>query len=388
MDLNQLSGIVDLNETNMTVTLKAATTWSDLEEYLNARGFACKSMPSSAPAATVGGWLCMMGYGLGSLKYGDLLSQVRTVEVVLPDGKAATISPVSDPPLKSFVASEGTLGIITEVKLEIRRLSAMKHFIFRVPDMHQAVLLMNDLAGGKISPYNMHFSDHHHVRMMNDLGFSHADSGSSCLVAVDFEGPDAELAEAEAQIGCLLETHKSATLLPEAIAELEWTERFRALRLKRGGPSMLGGEILLPVHSLVAYLEDINKTAARQGVVFMSYGHVVTSERATVMTAFFADESKTLQYILSLALVKKIQDAGYRYGGCPYGVGLWNTPYIRRIYSSSELKALRKRKSELDPKGIMNPGKVYRAPFLLNPLFFHVGMAVLALMRGVFRNGR
>lgn len=388
MDLNQLRGIIALDETDRTVTVRAATTWSELESYLNARGFACKSMPSSAPAATVGGWFCMMGYGIGSLKYGDLLSQVRAMEVVLPDGKAVSVSPVSDPPLKWFAESEGTLGIITEVKLEIRRLSAMKHFLLCVPDMRRAVLLMHDLMGGKIGPYNMHFSDRHYVKMMGDLGFSHTDSGSGCQVAVDFEESEEEAADAEAQIGHLLETHGSAILLPEATAELEWEERFKSLRLKRGGPSILGGEILLPVDRLMDYLEDIKKTAARYGVLLMSYGHVVSPDRATVMTAFFADERRALEYIFSLALVKKIQDAGYRHGGCPYGVGLWNTPYIRRIYSSSDLKALRKRKSRIDPKGIMNPGKVYRAPFLLNPFFFGAGMAVFALMRRAFRNGR
>jgi len=105
------------------------------------------------------------------------------------------------------------------------------------------------------------------------------------------------------------------------------------------------------------------------------------------MSMFFADETKTLQYIINLSLVKKVQDAGYRNGGCPYGIGLWNTPYLRRIYSSMQIKDLRERKRKLDPRNIMNPGKVYRRPFMLNALNFYVGMEVFALIRRISGKG-
>ena len=79
MDLNLIKGVVGVDEAGMTVTVKAGTTWSELDEYLNRRGLAPKSFPSSAPAASIGGWFCMMGYGIGSMKYGSLLSQVRSM---------------------------------------------------------------------------------------------------------------------------------------------------------------------------------------------------------------------------------------------------------------------------------------------------------------------
>lgn len=387
IDLNELSGVVALDETGMTVIVKAATTWSDLEAYLNARGLACKSMPSSAPAATVGGWLCMMGYGIGSLKYGSLLSQVRAIEVVLPDGGVQKIRRTSNPSLDWFAASEGTLGIVTEVELEIRKLTSMRHFLLHVPDIRQAGQLMNGLISAKNRPYNLHFSDRQFLRAMKSLGFSHVPMESGCLVAVDYDGSANDLAEAASIIQNTVKEHSYITPLPESLAETEWEERFKAIRIKRGGPAVLGGEILLPVSSLAAYISDIYTMAKAYGIKFMSYGHVVSPERATVMTMFFADETKTMQYIINLSLVKKIQDAGYRHGGCPYGVGLWNTPYLGRIYSSSQIRKLRDRKKNLDPRDIMNPGKVYRPPFMLNALNFYVGMEVLALIRRIFGKG-
>ncbi len=82
--------------------------------------------------------------------------------------------------------------------------------------------------------------------------------------------------------------------------------------------------------------------------------------------------------------MKKIQDAAHRSGGCPYGVGLWNTPYLRRIYAPSRIRELRMMKKRMDPAGIMNPGKVYRPPLMLNPVSFSLGMEVFAFIRRIF----
>jgi len=384
MDLNGFSGVVDLNEADMTVTVKAATTWSDLEAYLNPRGLACKSMPSSAPSATVGGWLCMMGYGIGSLKYGSLLSQVRTIEVVLPDGKVQRISRKTNPSIEWFEDSEGTLGIITEVELEVRTLTTMKHFLLHLSDNRKGVQIINKLIGAKVRPYNMHFSDQYFVQGLKNLGISDLSIDAGGLLIIDYEGSAEELVEAGKFVQQLVKENTSVTLFPESEAEMEWEERFKSIRIKRGGPAVLGGEMWLPVNSIPAYLEDIGKMAKAFGMNLISYAHIVSPERATAMTMFFAEETKTLQYIINLSLLKKIQDVGYRHGGYPYGIGLWNTPYLRRIYTSSQLRDIREHKKKLDIRGIMNPGKVYRSPFMLNALNFYLGMEAFALIRRIF----
>lgn len=387
IDMNGMSGVVSLDEAGKIVKVKAATTWSDLEDYLNERGLACKSMPSSAPAATIGGWLCMMGYGIGSLKYGGLMSQVKSVEVVLPDGNVKKISRTTDPSLEWFEDSEGTLGIVTEIELEARALTPMKHFLLHLSDDRKGVQIMNALIGAKIRPYNLHFSDVHFVQGLKDLGLSHLSIREGGLLIADYEGSAQELAEAEAFVHQLVKENASAKLLPESEADLEWEERYKSIRIKRGGPAVLGGEMWLPVAGIPAYLEDIRKMAKAYHLNMMSYAHIVSPERATAMTLFAADERKVIQYILGLSLVKKIQDIGYRHGGCPYGIGLWNTPYLSRLFTPAKLKEIRQRKKKMDPRGIMNPGKVYSAPFMMNPLNFTLGMEVFALIRRIFGRG-
>jgi glycolate oxidase len=387
MDLNLIKGVIALDEAAMTVKVKTGTTWSELDDYLNNKGFAPKSFPSSAPAATIGGWFCMMGYGIGSMKYGSLLSQVRSIEVVYPDGKVQTVTRESKPALDWFVSSEGTLGIITELEVEVRKLNKMKHFLLQLPDAAKMLETMNTIINGPVVPYNMHFSDQECLKAMNALGFSPAGMETGCLIGIDYEGSEEELKQAEEFINGLSASNKVINPVPEETAELEWEEKFKALRLKRGGPSVLGAEVWLPIKGLPAYLNDVQKMAHGYNIGMFSYGHVVTPEYATVMTTFYADETQTIKYIFNLSMVKKIHDVGHRYGGCPYGVGVWNSPMIGRIHQAPKLNELKKRKQTIDSKGIMNPGKVYRAPLLMNPFNYSMGMNVLAGVRKVIGKG-
>jgi len=383
MDLNLVKGVTSLDTAGMTVTVRTGTTWRELDEYLNPRGFATKSYPSSAPAASIGGWFNMMGYGIGSMKYGSLHSQVRAIEAVLPNGEIRRLTRETEPPLTWFAASEGTLGVIIELELEIRKSSPMRHFMMALPDSVKMGRTVEAVIQARPVPYNVHFADDRYALAMRSLGFSAADAAPAYTLGIDYEGSPEELQEARDTVLALVRTDPTIRLFPEETAAREWSERFNALRLKRGGPSVLGSEIWLPIRFLSAYLSDIRKLAGRYNLDLISYGHGVTPERATVMTMFHTDETGIIAYILDLSLVKKIHDAGRRHGGFPYGVGLWNTPYLCRIFTPQQLNELRRRKRLLDSRGIMNPGKVCRPPFILNPFNFGAAMELLAAVRRV-----
>ena len=387
LDLNLLRGVVELDEAKMTVTVRAATTWGELEHYLNARGLAPQSVPSSAPSASIGGWFTMMGYGIGSVKYGSLLSQVRAAEVVLPDGEIRNLTLGSDPPLDWFAASEGTLGVVTGLQIVIRRNNPMSHYLLSSPDLGEIAGVLAAVKDAGVTPYNLHFTDDACVRAMHRQGIAPDGVSGGCLLAIDYEGAPEELAAAQQTVESLVAVNSSVSLLPPEAALEEWDERYKSLKLKRSGPSELGGEVWLPVRSLLSYLADIEQLARKLRLGLCTYGHVASPERAIVMTMFFADETKVFDYIIGLSLVKKIHDVGYRHGGYPYGVGLWNTPYLGRIFTKGQLAALRARKKRLDPAGILNPGKLYGWPPLLNPLFFAVGMKCLAGIGSLRRGG-
>jgi glycolate oxidase len=401
LDMNGLRGEVVCDPARRTVHVLPATTWLELDEALRRKGFAVKSYPSSAVAATVGGWVSTQGHGLGSLKYGGVGGQLVSLQVVLPNGEQRTLTRESDPPLDWFVGAEGTLGVITEVELTIRpRPASESHHLFAIDDLnalgHSAVLL----AHSEPRPFTVFFADSGYLRLLLRAGFripldlpeppSHSPSTSNgemrrsepFLLLVSFQD---EPADAPPSGGSARRVNQGQDALvslpghelPTDLALEEWGLRLYHLRVKRAGPSLLAAESWLPLDTLPHYLQGIRALAERHRLTIGTYGLVVAPDKALVMSLYPSDEHQTVAYLAAIGFTKQLYDLGARYGGRPYGVGLWNTAYLPRLYSGAQLDELRARKMRLDPLGIMNPGKLYRASFPLWPITFGLGAAVL-----------
>lgn len=383
-DLNGFDGVCSIDADANTVRVGAGTTWSALERVLNRQGLAALSYPSSAPAASVGGWLAMKGYGLGSLKYGHMSHQVESAQTVLPDGTIHELTRTTDIPLSWMSCAEGTLGIMTELTLKVRpRPEAEGHSMAECRDAAIMQGFIEKAVEGSEIPFNLHFSDSGCNALRHRHGLASERAANSYTVAYDVDGTKLQVETAAKSFDRILEAVGAADLSYEA--EEEWQHRFFSLLLKREGPSLLGAEIWLPINKLAAYLNDVNDYEAKNKLGLKTYGHVVTSKYAMVMTMFNSDERNTVGYVQGLALVKKIHDIGARFGGSPYGIGLWNTPYLSRCYTSTQLAELKRRKKMLDPLNIMNPGKLYQAPLFLNPLIFGIGMDVIAATRAFYQ---
>lgn len=384
VDLNGLDRILAIDAAVPKVRVQAGVTWWRLERELNRCGLALRSYPSSARSATVGGWLAMLGYGIGSLAYGPLADQVLAAQVVLPDGQTVECSRGSEPPLDWLTGSEGTLGIVTEVELGVRvRPEREWHGLAAFATAAGAELFIRRVLELPQKPFNLHFSDPACNAVRHRLGLAGETAAHSCTVAFDADGSVAETELAAADFARCLREAGGDDLGGEASAE--WEHRFFSFALKREGPSMLGAEMWLPVRRLAAYLADVAQLDRSSRLGLLSYCHVETQQHALLMTAFHTDERDSLGFLQGLAFTKQLQDIGARHGGVPYGVGLWNTPYLGRIHQAAELAELRRRKQRLDPYGIMNPGKLYQAPLLMQPPLFGLGMAALAASRLVYR---
>jgi len=388
LDLSDLRGVVAIDPTEKTARVRAGTVWTDFEHELLGHHLVAKSVPSSAPASSVGGWLCTGGYGIGTLKYGRFLSQVRSAEVVLPDGSIRRLTRETQPPLQWFEGSEGTLGVVTEVELEVRDASPMSHFLLSCPGISAVRQIVTKLVAGSPLPYSIHFDDRWTAAAMEALGYAPAGAvAGSELVRVDWEGTPEELEAAESVTRAAVAAVPGVSQLSHEAAKEEWAERFRSLRIKRGGPSVLGQEVLLPLSGLEGYLADVERLAMRYRMTLMSYGHMAVPDKAIVMTMFYTDETKTVEYLFSMGIMKKFHDVAARRNGAPYGLAFWSTPHIRSRLADPPLAEWRRRKQQLDPLGIMNPGKGPTRLAAMNPMVIQLGMDALAGIARVTRGG-
>ncbi len=87
IDLKRLNRVLDLDETNCTVTVQAGMNGGQFEDALNARGFTSGHLPQSLHMSTVGGWAACRSAGQNSTRYGKIEDMILGLEVVLPDGR-------------------------------------------------------------------------------------------------------------------------------------------------------------------------------------------------------------------------------------------------------------------------------------------------------------
>ena len=128
LDLCGLAGMAGLDTTSLVADVRPGTFGPDLEQALRAEGVTLGHWPQSMDLSTVGGWIACRGAGQYSTRYGKIEDMVLGLEVALADGRILRTGgtaprAATGPDLTGlFVGSEGTLGVITEARLRLRAL--------------------------------------------------------------------------------------------------------------------------------------------------------------------------------------------------------------------------------------------------------------------------
>ena len=133
IDLRGLDQVISLDEVSGIVEVQAGVLGTDLEAWLNERGFTLDHFPQSVALSTVGGWITARSAGQLSSGYGAVEDFLVALTAALPDGTLATsrLVPRSAAGIQLyqlFLGSEGTLGIVTSAWLRVRRAPLARRF--------------------------------------------------------------------------------------------------------------------------------------------------------------------------------------------------------------------------------------------------------------------
>ena len=360
IDLNGMNRIIDLNIEDEYVTLETGVEWKRLSDAIEKYGFLAGACPTSAPVATVGGYISTGGSsGIGVSQYGPIGDHIISLKVVLPDGRVIQTNPWDS---WAFVGSEGTLGIICEATLKIFKKHNLKHMLFGFDSLDaglEAVTKLNDL-----NPYYLTFMDEGFIRLLNEKGSRFPKNIMALAITIDVR--DEALEEKENIISAICH----GTRFSDEMAEEEWKNRYKtALSIKSLGPTLLTQEIRLPAGFLGQALRDWKTVLKGQRFAFK--GVCSDNGAVNIFPIILTDERKENAFIKTLSYTQEIAKIGAKYHGAVYGIGLFNSNQMTRIHGRS-LAVMKEIKRFLDPKSILNPGKTVesRIPdFLLSFIF-------------------
>jgi glycolate oxidase len=363
MDMSTMNRILQVDPDTLSATVEAGVTWEELRRAARLKGMRVGAYPSSALAATVGGWINGGGVGIGSYKYGNAGDQLRWLEVVLPDGRVvetgfrdvqANASGYSLTHL--FCGAEGTLGVVTRATLKLQpRMGDIVPAAFVFKDIKKAAKAILALTRVPVTPYNISFVDKNHLDHLEELG-DDVPEGAGAVVTIAFEGLPEDIGSAQR----VTEDTMGATggrRLDDAQSQHHWEERAYEFRVKRLGPGLVPGSVFVPAGRFEECLDKIYTAISDLGMKAGITGLVSDRNTVDILPYYIVDDRKMLKNLAVMAFMKRLSEIALAHGGRPVGVGMWFAQNLGRIHGEGA-RVMRDLKATLDPEGIMNPGKL------------------------------
>ncbi len=345
IDLSYMRKIIDIDEDNLQATVQPGVVWRELDKELNKSGLALRVYPTSAPSATVGGWVAQGGWGVGSLAYGSVVDNVERIEYV--DGKGEIITVDSRNEIELIAECEGITGIITEVTLKVKPYEDVTPVVAQFPSSEAMESAIREVIS-ETNPYSINFATPEFIRLKQEAT-NHWEIEEKYTSMFVFTGKvDTDKVEdiVKKYLGVILE---------EDISEFEWNERFYPMRLKRLGPTVIPSEAILPVNRISEFLKAVEKKL--KGFTIGIEGWV-TGENTASILAFFLDDERDFRFGMSFGKSIMILSLARKFGGKPYSTGLWLSHEAENYFGKDRLKRIMEYKRRTDPTGILNPGKI------------------------------
>ncbi|MCX8116864.1 MAG: glutamate synthase-related protein [Desulfobacterota bacterium] len=352
VDLSLMNS-VEVDAEALRVTVGPGARFLDIQKRLESKGLALSTI-ASGKGGTLVGWIATGGMGLGTLRHGPVKDQIVSLRVITPDGTVKDLSK-EDPEIHYFIGTEGQLGIITRVTLRVVRLPSQWYPVaLAFGNASSAYSFAKGLASKTtLQPEDIVL---YHPNLISAL---HLPSDSKIatdlrhLVLVSFDN--------EEEVHRLKEHLEASGILPldDALARDLWEKRFLPMSIKSLGPSLLASEVILPVGQVAPYLERLQEMARNLAVTLYPISHLINPGEVLLLVMMTTDNRKNIFYLDLIFIPMMLKLAVQSHQGKPYGIGIWNTPFLRHLFGRETLKTLRQYKRKVDPHGILNPGKFF-----------------------------
>ncbi len=392
LDLRRMHRVKTIDETSGLVVAESGIRGPILEEALHAKGLTLGHFPQSWEFSTLGGWIATRAAGGLSNRYGRIDDLVVGLRLVAP---ARTLDvralPGRDhgPDLAEMVlGSEGVLGVVTEATVRAHPLPPARRFASRLfPSFTDGLVALRAMARDDALPDMTYLSDEEETRFaaaqagvgpqggggfaglgLKVVGMRGYTLEQGSLLLMGFEGSPTRVADRRRRA---LRHARPAANLGSGPAKRWYSERFDTPYIR---DSLVDHGILVDTVETAASwsrLLDVYHAGGKAlqealweqggaGLVLCHVSHVYL-DGASLYYTFFGKAIEGREVAQWEAVKDSVTRAFVDAGGAlshHHGVGADHAPFLGRVVGEDGLVVLRALKRELDPEGIMNPGKL------------------------------
>ena len=368
IDLMRMNKVLSVNAEDLTVTVEPGVTRKQLNEEIRSTGLFFPIDPGAD--ATIGGMSATRASGTNAVRYGTMRDNVLSLEVVTADGEVirtgtrAKKSSAGYDLTRLFIGSEGTLGVITEITVRLYPLpEAISAAICSFPSIEAAVRTTIQVIQLGVPIARVELIDVNTVRMVN----VHSKLGllEEPMLLMEFHGSPAGVKEQAETVQEIASEHGGKAFqwatTPEERTRL-WTARhnayFAAIQ-SRPGCRAISTDTCVPISRLADCLLDSVKEADESGIPYFLVGHVGDGN---FHFGYLLDPEQPHERELAEKLNHQlVMRALSMEGTCTgeHGVGLHKMEFLVTETGAGAVDMMRTIKRALDPKNIMNPGKIF-----------------------------
>lgn len=372
LSMERMNAIEDIDVMGSTMTVQAGCVLQTVCEKAEDVGLMFPLDLGARGSATIGGNVSTNAGGNRVLRYGMMRDMVLGLEVVLADGTILSslnrlIKNNAGYDLKQlFIGSEGTLGVVTRVVLRLRPKPVSQNTSFVAIDGFAGLPLflrhMERQLGGTLSAFEVMWADFYKlVTSEPALGRAPLKEGHSYYVLVESQGGDQESDSARFEAALMAALDEG--LVSDAVIAKNGTERAAMWALRddvaqvaRHWP-IFTFDVSLTIAEMETYLAEVRERLAARwpGYTLSIFGHLGDGNLHVIPGV--GDGSPEARH----AVEAIVYDALRKRGGsvsAEHGIGLEKRDYLSWSRSAEEVALMRLLKATLDPRNILNPGKV------------------------------
>ena len=367
VDTSGMKRIVAVHEADLDCVVEPGVTRKQLNEHLRDMGLFFPIDPGAD--ASIGGMAATRASGTNAVRYGTMKENVVSLTVVTPNGdvvktaRRAKKSSAGYDLTRLFVGSEGTLGIITEITLKLHGIpEAISGGICPFPSVRAACDAVIVTIQSGIPVARIELLDEVQIRGVNlhsKLGLPEVP-----MLFLEFHGTEASVAEQSQRFGEIATEYgggpfewatkaEDRTRLWQARHDVYW-----ASIALRPGAKGVATDVCVPISRLADCVEETRKEIDELGLLSPIAGHVGDGNFHCMPLVDMDDPDEIARAEL---FIERLVERALAMGGTctgEHGVGQKKMKYLEAEHGPEALALMRALKRTIDPKIIMNPGKV------------------------------
>jgi D-lactate dehydrogenase (cytochrome) len=364
----RMSRILEVNGADLDCVVQAGVTREQLNMHLRDTGLFFPIDPGAN--ATIGGMASTRASGTNAVRYGAMSSNVLGLTVVQPDGVVirtggrARKSAAGYDLTRLYVGAEGTLGLIVEIRLRLQGIpEAIVAATCAFDDLHGAVQTVVELIQCGVPVARVEFLDDVQVKACNAL--SQLNLPEKPHLFFEFHGASAAVDE-EARTAAALAVENGGSgfawaATPEERNKL-WKARhnayFAAVAL-RPGSEVWSSDVCVPMSKLAEAVLTVREDSDRHALTAPIVGHVGDGNFHVLFSIDPADpnERRAAEGVYQRMIDRAIAVGGTCTG--EHGIGMVKRANLLAEQGEHAVATMRAIKNALDPRGLMNPGKIF-----------------------------